>query len=163
MQSYSHAVKVSKKFPSICCCNFFNWPQLVNLCKWSLWSNVVGDSAAESWSLYAQLGRETGGWKLGQIFNFAQLKTWNRKICRKLSQGIAGLLVGGGLGATAGTISLLGFKPEIRIQMIWLKLRRYQKRRPPTFCRMKQACAIVPQAAFFVGSALALAQVALSP
>eukprot|EP00434_Breviolum_minutum_P034675 symbB.v1.2.030692.t2/scaffold3489.1/size55649/1 len=57
----------------------------------------------------------------------------------KLADGLAGLLVGGGLGATAGTISLLGFKPELR---------------------MKQARAIVPQAAFFVGSALALAQVA---
>ena len=130
MQSYSYAVRFSnlKKFPSIRSCNFFSTGRAARNFggQWSFWSNVVGDSAAESWSLYAQLGREIGGWKLGRIFNLTQLKTWNREIWRKLSQGLAGLLVGGGLGATAGTISLLGFKPELRTQMIWWKIETHK-------------------------------------
>lgn len=140
MQSYSYAVRFSnlKKFPSIRSCNFFSTGRAARNFggQWSFWSNVVGDSAAESWSLYAQLGREIGGWKLGRIFNLTQLKTWNREIWRKLSQGLAGLLVGGGLGATAGTISLLGFKPELRTQMIWWKIETHKT--PETQTLMKK-------------------------
>ncbi|CAK9040988.1 unnamed protein product [Durusdinium trenchii] len=54
-------------------------------------------------------------------------------------EGLAGFLVGAGLGAVSGTISLMGLKPE---------------------ARLKQAPRIVPQACLLVGSFLALAQVA---
>ena len=38
----------------------------------------------------------------------------DRSLGEKVADGLAGFLVGAGLGTTAGSISLLGYKPQLR-------------------------------------------------
>ena len=45
---------------------------------------------------------------VGKLSHFWRWNVWIRK------QGFAGFIVGAGLGATSGTVSLMGLKPEVR-------------------------------------------------